>query len=189
MENINEAPAVAAATKVVAGLAKAGAKAAAKGGKVAAKTSKNVGKAVSKFKRPNIRSYKNKETGQVDIDRYRQDQAKYKKIKTDQAKAKPAEDRIDKMGPDGPSDSRTKRGERKLNAIDKVTDKKKENIKKNLQATGNVAKKTSQVAGDVVKKTGSIVKKSTSAVSGAFGTSSFAKESKITFKQFIDKTP
>ena len=63
MDNINEAPVVAAATKVVAGLAKAGAKAAAKGGKVAAKSSKNISKAASKFKRPNIKSYKNKETG------------------------------------------------------------------------------------------------------------------------------
>ena len=50
MENINEAPVVAAATKVVAGMAKAGAKAAAKGAKVAAKTTKKGAKVVSKVK-------------------------------------------------------------------------------------------------------------------------------------------
>tara|TARA_B100001778_G_C18203013_1_gene456580 strand:- start:53 stop:598 length:546 start_codon:yes stop_codon:yes gene_type:complete len=181
MDNINEAPVVAAATKVVAGLAKAGAKAAAKGGKVAAKSSKNISKAASKFKRPNIKSYKNKETGQVDMDRYRSDQAKYKQIKKDQASRTDMSD----TKPEGPSDDRTKRGERKLKAIDKLTGKKKEAVKKGLQKTGDAA----NAVGDVAKKAGSVAKKSTSAVSGAFGTSSFNKESKITFQQFIDKTP
>ena len=52
-----------------------------------------------------------------------------------------------------------------------------------------IAEANNNAVGDVAKKAGSVAKKSTSAVSGAFGTSSFAKESKITFKQFIDKTP
>ena len=181
MDNINEAPVVAAATKVVAGLAKAGAKAAAKGGKVAAKSPKNISKAVSKFKRPNIKSYKNKETGQVDMDRYRSDQAKYKKIKKDQASRTDMSD----TKPEGPSDNRTKRGERKLKAIDKLTGKKKQAIKKGLQKTGDAA----NVAGDVAKKTASVAKKGISSVSSTYGTSSFSKESKITFQQFIDKIP
>ena len=98
MENTNEAAPLAAVGK---GLAVAGkavakgvaamAKGAAKGTKVAAKTTKSAAKATKpaskpvRFKRPNIKSYKNKETGKVDIDRYRSDQAKYKKIKKDQA--------------------------------------------------------------------------------------------------------
>ena len=53
-----------------------------KAAKVAAKASKPVAKNL-RFKRPNIRSYKNPETGKVDMDRYRSDQAKYKKIQQD----------------------------------------------------------------------------------------------------------
>ena len=171
MENLQEAPVIAGAAKVVAGMAKAGAKAAVKGGVKAAKA--------TRFKRPNIRSYKDPKTGKVNMDKYRTDQAKYKKIKTDQAKSKPAEDRIDKMGPDGPSDSRTKRGERKLRAIDKITNKKKAVIKKGLQKTGDVAKKTADKAGEYGKK-------SVSATTKGFGTSSFAKEG-ITFKDYLNK--
>ena len=89
--------------------------------------------------------------------------------------------------PDGPSDDRTKRGERKLRAIDKVTDKKKEGIKKNLQTTGDVAKKTAQVAGDAADYARRKTKSAVSATSGAFGTSSFSKESKITFKDYLNK--
>ena len=185
MDNINEAPVVAAATKVVAGLAKAGAKAAAKGGKAAAKSSKNISKAVSKFKRPNIKSYKNKETGQVDMDKYRSDQAKYKQIKKDQSSRTDMSD----TKPEGPSDDRTKRGERKLKAIDKLTGKKKEGIKQGLQTTGNVAKDTANVTKKVVKKTAGVASKAVGGATSGFGASSFRKESKITFQQFIDKTP
>ena len=159
MENTNEAAPVVAATKVVAGLAKAGAKAAAK---------KTV---VGKFKRPNIKSYKDPKTGQVDMDKYRQDQAKYKKIKQDQ-KNRPD---MSNTNPDGVDNKRTARGERKLKAIDKVKDKKKENIKKGLQTTG-----------DVANKAGEYGKKSVSAATKGFGTTSFAKEG-ITFKDYLNK--
>ena len=64
---------------------------------------------------------------------------------------------------------------------DKVSDTAS-NIKKKVDAVTNPV-------GTLAKKAGNVAKKSTSAVSGAFGTSSFSKESKITFKQFIDKTP
>jgi len=179
MENINEAPVVAAGTKVVAGLAKAGAKAAAKGGKAASKSSKNISKAVSKFKRPNIRSYKDPKTGKVDIDRYRSDQAKYKKIKQDQ-KNRPD---MSNVKPDGVDTKRTERGERKLKAIDKVTDKKKEGIKQGLQVTKAAGQNVATIAGRVVKKTA----KAIGSGSSAFGTSSFSKESKITFKDYLNK--
>ena len=177
-----------AVVKGVASMAKAGAKAGttiAKGGakatKGAAKATKPASKPV-RFKRPNIRSYKNKETGKVDMDRYRSDQAKYKKIKQDQAKYGDARDRLDKMGPDGVSDDRTKRGERKLKAIDKVTDKKKEGIKKGLETTGNVAKKT----GEVAKSAGKKAKGAVSTTSKAFGSTSFTTE-RITFKDYLNK--
>ena len=186
------APVVAAAAKGAAVVGKViakGAAAGAKGAKVAAKTGAKAASKVSKpaskplrFKRPNIRSYKNKETGKVDMDRYRSDQAKYKKIKQDQAKYGDARDRLDKMGPDGVSDDRTKRGERKLKAIDKLTDKKKEGIKKGLETTGDVAKKT----GEVAKSAGRKAKGAVSTTSKAFGTSSFTKEG-ITFKDYLNK--
>ena len=93
-----------------------------------------------------------------------------------------ARDRLDKMGPDGPSDDRTKRGERKLKAIDKLTDKKKENIKKGLQTTGDVAKKT----GEVAKSAGRKAKGAVSTTSKAFGSTSFTTE-RITFKDYLNK--
>ena len=186
------APVVAAAAKGAAVVGKViakGAAAGAKGAKVAAKTGAKAASKVSKpaskslrFKRPNIRSYKNKETGKVDMDRYRSDQAKYKKIKQDQAKYGDARDRLDKMGPDGVSDDRTKRGERKLKAIDKVTDKKKEGIKKGLKTTGNVAKKTGEVAKSAARK----AKGAISTTSKAFGSTSFTTE-RITFKDYLNK--
>ena len=175
MDNINEAPVVAAATKVVANLAKAGAKAAAKGGKAAAKTSKNGGKAVSNMKRPNIRSYKDPKTGKVNLDKYRSDQAAYKKTKKtpDMSNVKP--DGVDKK------------------TSQDTLDRKKEKRDKKISDTAQTVKNTT---GDVVNKAGEVAdaarRKAKSAVSSttsAFGTSSFSKESKITFQQFIDKTP
>ena len=148
-----------------------------KAAKVAAKATKPISKNL-RFKRPNIRSYKNPETGKVDMDRYRSDQAKYKKIQQDKKNRPDMSD----VKPDEPSDDRTKRGERKLKAIDKVTDKKKESIKKGLQKTGDAA----NVTGKVVKKTASVAKKATGAAVGAFGTSSFTKEG-ITFKDYLNK--
>ena len=44
-------------------------------------------------------------------------------------------------------------------------------------------------AGDSSAQTASVAKKGVSSISSTYGTSSFNKESKITFQQFIDKTP
>ena len=153
-----------------------------KAAKVAAKASKPVAKNL-RFKRPNIRSYKNPETGKVDMDRYRSDQAKYKKIQQDKKNRPDMSD----VKPDGTSDDRTKRGERKLKAIDKVTDKKKEAVKKGLQTTGDVAKGTAKVAGKVVKKTAQFAKTTAKNTVRGFGKSSFSYESKITFKEYLNK--
>ena len=81
--------------------------------------------------------------------------------------------------PDGPSDDRTKRGERKLKAIDKITQRKKANLKKGMQDAGDIAKKTADKAGEYGKK-------SVSATTKGFGTTSFTKEA-ITFKDYLNK--
>ena len=183
------APAVAAVGKGLAVAGKAalkGTAAVAKGGAKAAKGAAKATKPISKnlrFKRPNIRSYKNPETGKVDMDRYRSDQAKYKKIQQDKKNRPDMSD----VKPDGTSDDRTKRGERKLKAIDKVTDKKKEAVKKGLQTTGDVAKGTAKVAGKVVKKTAQFAKSTAKNTVRGFGKSSFSYESKITFKEYLNK--
>jgi hypothetical protein len=193
MENTNEAAPLAAVGKAaavtgkaiakgVAAVTKGGAKAAKAGAKAGSKVTKPVAKNL-RFKRPNIRSYKDPKTGKVDLDRYRSDQAKYKKIQQDK-KNRPD---MSNVKPDGTDDSRTKRGEIKLKAIDKVTDKKKEGIKQGLQTTGDVTKKTADVVGGVAKK---VKKTAASAIGGAtagFGASSFKKESKITFKDYLNK--
>jgi len=203
MEDLQEVPALAAVgkglavagkavAKGVAAAAKAGAKVASGAAKGSAKAAKATGSAAKgaaktaakptkpaskslRFKRPNIRSYKDPKTGKVDIDRYRSDQAKYKKIKQDQKNRPDMSD----VKPDGPTDDRTKRGERKLKAIDKLTDRKKGYIKKGLQKTGEITKK-------VADKTGEYAKKSASATTKGFGTTSFAKEG-ITFKDYLNK--
>ena len=182
--------AAAKGSKAAAKAAKTGAKAAKTGAKAAGDAAKGATKPVSKnlkFKRPNVRNakYKDAKTGQFNKDLYDKDRATYQKIKQDQANRPD----MSQTKPDGPSDDRTKRGERKLKAIDKITDKKKEGIKKGLQTTGDVAKKTAQVAGDAANYARKKTKSAVSATSGAFGTSSFSKESKITFQQFIDKIP
>ena len=168
--------------KVAKGTAKAaktGAKATGDAAKGAAKATKPASKNL-KFKRPNVKNpkYKDPKTGEFNKDLYDKDRATYKKIKQDQANRPD----MSNVKPDGPSDDRTKRGERKLKAIDKINQKKKENIKKRLQDTGDVANK----AGDAAKKTGEYAKKSISATSSAFGTSSFRKEG-ITFKDYLNK--
>jgi len=214
MENVKEvAPVVAGIAKGVAVAGKAAAKAAAVGGKAAAKGSKVAAKAGAKaaktgakatgdaakgaakvtkpasknlkFKRPNVKNpkYKDPKTGEFNRDLYDKDRATHKQIKKDQA-SRPD---MSQTKPDGPSDDRTKRGERKLKAIDKVTKKKKEGIKKNLQTTGDVTKKTAQVAGDVADTVRRKTKSAVGSASGAFGTSSFSKESKITFKDYLNK--
>jgi hypothetical protein len=196
MEDLQEVPALAAVgkgiavagkavAKGVAAMAKAGAKAGAGAAKATGSAAKGAAKGAAKatkpaskpvrFKRPNIKSYKNKETGKVDIDRYRSDQAKYRKIQQDKKNRPDMSD----VKPDGPSDDRTKRGERKLKAIDKITQRKKANLKKGMQDAGDIAKKTADKAGEYGKK-------SVSATTKGFGTTSFTKEA-ITFKDYLNK--
>ena len=195
MENINEAPVVAGAAKVVAGMAKAGAKAAAKGAKVAAKTTKKGAKVVSKVKSTADRMAggfdKNK-----DLIKNKQGLPSKKVANSGKKTVDPNKNTTIKKpevtgGEDRPTDTRS--------SVDfpKPENEKKEKAKERLKKIQKIRgdKKTAAIkqgvkkTGDVVRKAGDVARKSTSAVSGAFGTSSFAKESKITFKQFIDKTP
>ena len=75
--------------------------------------------------------------------------------------------------PDGPDDKRTKRGERKLAAIDKLNDRRKRKIKSGLEKGAKVASATGKVAVAAVKKGGSMAKKGTTAAVGGYGQSSF----------------
>ena len=215
MENVKEvAPVVAGIAKGVAVAGKAAAKAAAVGGKAAAKGSKVAAKAGAKaaktgakatgdaakgtakvtkpasknlkFKRPNVKNpkYKDPKTGEFNRDLYDKDRATHKQIKKDQA-SRPD---MSQTKPDGPSDDRTKRGERKLKAIDKVAKKKKEGIKKGIETTGDVAKKTARAVGDAADAARRKAKAGVRSYTGAFGSSSFSKESKkITFKDYLNK--
>ena len=53
----------------------------------------------------------------------------------------------------------------------------------------DVAKSAGEVAGKVVKKVKNTAKSAVGGAASGFGSSSFRKESKITFQQFIDKIP
>jgi len=182
------AKAGAKAAKGTAKAAKTGAKATGDAAKGAAKATKPASKNL-KFKRPNVKNpkYKDPKTGKFNRDLYDKDRATHKQIKKDQA-SRPDMSNVepDNVGATGYTD-RIKRGDRKLKAIDKVTKKKKEGIKKNLQTTGDVTKKTAQVAGDVADTVRRKTKSAVGSASGAFGTSSFSKESKITFKDYLNK--
>ena len=185
MENINEAPVVAAAAKVVAGMAKAGAKAAAKG---AAKATKPVAKKLTT--RRNVKNPKYRKLEKDDKGNIVKGKGFDKKL-YDQDGNKKTQGYMSTM--DGPTDSRKNTTSGSMRQIKKVGDAEKRDTKerddKVKDTAQNLKKKTGDAVKKTTKKTGEYAKKSISATSGAFGTSSFAKESKITFKQFIDKTP
>ena len=75
--------------------------------------------------------------------------------------------------PDGPDDKRTKRGERRMAAIDRLNDRRKRKIKSGLEKGAKVASATGKVAVAAVKKGGSMAKKGTTAAVGGYGQSSF----------------
>ena len=75
--------------------------------------------------------------------------------------------------PDGPDDKRTKRGERRNAAIDRLNDRRKRKIKSGLEKGAKVASATGKVAVAAVKKGGSMAKKGTTAAVGGYGQSSF----------------
>ena len=178
MENINEAPVVAGAAKVVAGMAKAGAKAAAKSG------AKPVAKKLTTRRNVKNRKYRKLEKddkGNI-VKGKEFDQKLY-----DQDGNKKTQGYMSTM--DGPTDSRKNTTSGSMRQIKKVGDAEKRDTKERDDKVKDTAQNLKKKTGDAVKKTGEYAKKSISATSGAFGTSSFAKESKITFQQFIDKTP
>ena len=166
-KEMKEAAPLAAVGKVALGAGKAIAKGVAAVtkavGKVGVKGAKGAAKSTEKaskmMKRPNIRSYKDPKTGKTNLKQYRQDQKKYQ----DQKKKK------EQVNPD---------------PVENKDDTKKTDV-----SNSNVGKNTRNAVGNVARKTKNLA---TSAVGGAtagFGASSFSKESKITFQQFIDKIP
>ena len=91
---------------------------------------------------------------------------------------------------DGPTDSRKDTTSGQIRQMKKVDDAEKkgkaERDKKVANTAQRLKKKTGDAVKSTVKKTGEYAKKSISATSGAFGTSSFAKEG-ITFKDYLNK--
>ena len=207
------APAVAAvgkaalvAGKAIAKGAAAGAKAGAKGAKVAAKTGAKATKKVSstasstasrmasaydKMKKPASRNVVRRNVKNPRYKKLEKDDKgnivrgkEFDKKLYDQDGNKKTQDYMSAM--DGPTDKRstTLSGENRQKKKEEDGQEKRvqdtvKSLKKGVKTTGKVAKKT-------VKKTGEYAKKSISATSGAFGTSSFAKEG-ITFKDYLNK--
>ena len=177
MENTNEAAGIAGAAKVVAGIAKTGAKTAAKasakgakkGTKVASKTADRMAKAYQKNKsliknKEGLPSKKVANSGKKTVDPKKNNLPDMSNVKPDGVDKKTSKDTLDR------------KKERKDDAI---SDTAKDIVQKVQTVTDPL--------GTAVKKVGNAAKKSTSAVSGAFGTSSFRKESKITFKDYLNK--
>ena len=170
-----------AVVKGVASMAKAGAKAGAKGAKVAAKSGMKAASKTSKpvarklttrrnVKNPRYKKLEKDDKGNIvrgkEFDRKLYDQDGNKKTQGYMSTI------------DGPTDKRsTHSGE--------MRQKKKEEdgAEKRVSDTAKSLKKGTKKA---VQKTGEYAKKSVSATTSNFGTSSFAKES-ITFKDYLNK--
>ena len=170
-----------AVVKGVASMAKAGAKAGAKGAKVAAKSGMKAASKTSKpvarklttrrnVKNPRYKKLEKDDKGNIvrgkEFDRKLYDQDGNKKTQGYMSTI------------DGPTDKRsTHSGE--------MRQKKKEEdgAEKRVSDTAKSLKKGTKKA---VQKTGEYAKKSVSATTSNFGTSSFAKEG-ITFKEYLNK--
>ena len=177
-----------AVVKGVASMAKAGAKAGAKGAKVAAKTGANAAKSGMKAASKTSKPVARKLTTRRNVKNPR-----YKKLEKDDkgniVRGKEFDRKLyDQDGNkktqgymstiDGPTDKRsTHSGE--------MRQKKKEEdgAEKRVSDTAKSLKKGTKKA---VQKTGEYAKKSVSATTSNFGTSSFAKEG-ITFKDYLNK--
>ena len=198
------APVVAAAAKgaavvgkAVAKGAAAGVKAGAKGAKVAAKSGMKAASKTSKpvarklttrrnVKNPRYRKLEKDDKGNIvrgkEFDKKLYDQDGNKKTQgymstIDSPAGRDGKIRDKRSMSGHPDNLRQKKKEK--DAREKRVQDTAQSLKKGVKKTGEVAKK-------VVKKTGEYAKKSISATSGAFGTSSFAKEG-ITFKDYLNK--
>ena len=152
MENINEAPVVAGAAKVVAGMAKAGAKAAAKSG------AKPVAKKLTTRRNVKNRKYRKLEKddkGNI-VKGKEFDQKLY-----DQDGNKKTQGYMSTM--DGPTDSRKNTTSGSMRQIKKVGDAEKRDTEERDNKVKNTAQNLKKKTGDAVKKTGEYAKKSISA--------------------------
>ena len=184
---VGKAVAKGAATAVKAGAkgAKVAAKTGAKATKSASKTSKPISRNVIKrrnVKNPRYRKLEKDDKGNI-VRGKEFDQKLY-----DQDGNKKTQGYMSAM--DGPTDSRKDTTSGQIRQMKKVDDAEKkgkaERDKKVANTAQRLKKKTGDAVKSTVKKTGEYAKKSISATSGAFGTSSFAKEG-ITFKDYLNK--
>ena len=172
MENTNEAAPIAAIGK---GVAAAG-KAAAKG---ASKASKPVARKLTT--RRNVKNPK-----------YRNPDGSFNKKLYDQdgnPKTQGYMSNIEK-----PTDSRSTTHSGSMRQTAKVQDAEKKDTESRDKKVKDTAQNLKKKTGDTIKKTGEtagrVIKKTAKAIgsgSSAFGTSSFSKESKITFKDYLKK--
>ena len=184
---VDEAAPISALAKGAAMVGKAamksGAKATGTAAKAASKTSKPVARKLTT--RRNVKNPK-----------YRNPDGSFNKKLYDQDGNKKTQGYMSTM--DGPTDNRKDSTSDSMRQTSKVQDaekrdkeKRDEKVKDTAQnlkkKTGGVVKGTAKVAGNVVKKTAGIAKKAVGGATAGFGASSFRKESKITFKDYLNK--
>ena len=210
MENVKEvAPVVAGIAKGVAVAGKAAAKAAAVGGKAAAKGSKVAAKAgakaakgtakaakgTSKTSKPVARNLTKRRN--VKNPKYKNPDGSFNKKLYDQDGNKKTQGYMSNI--EGPTDSRANTHSGSQRQTSKVQDAEKRDKEtrdrevKNKASelkkkTGDAIKKTGQAAGDAADYARRKAKAGVRSYTGAFGSSSFSKESKkITFKDYLNK--
>ena len=172
----------AVATKAVAKGTTAAAKGAAKGAKAGAKATGKVVKKGTKVADRMSKAYdKNK------------DLIKNKRGLPSQKVANSGKKTVDPKKNNLPDMSKTQPDGVDKKTSQKTLDDKKGRMKDKISdlAQGGVdaSKTAGEVAGKVMKKVKDTTKAAVSGATAGFGGSSFKKESKITFQEFIDKTP
>ena len=186
------APVVAAAAKGAAVVGKAvakGAAAGAKGAKVAAKSGMKAASKTSKpvarklttrrnVKNPRYKKLEKDDKGNIvrgkEFDRKLYDQDGNKKTQGYMSTI------------DGPTDSRKNTTSGSMRQMKKIDDAEKKGKAERDKKVADTAQKLKKGTKSVVQKTGEYAKKSVSATTSNFGTSSFAKEG-ITFKDYLNK--
>jgi len=203
---------VAVAGKAAAKAAAVGAKAAAKGSKVAAKAGAKAAKGTAKAAKTGAKatgdaakgaSKTNKPVARKLTTRRNVKNPKYRKFEKDDkgniVKGKKFDKKLyDQDGNkktqgymsniEGPTDSRSTTHSGEMRQSRKETDAREKRVQDTAQSIKQGVKKTAQAAGDAADYARKKAKDGVRSYTGAFGTSSFSKESKkITFKDYLNK--
>ena len=164
-KEVKEAAFLAGAGKAIAGGAKAVGKAISVGGKTAAKAGAKGAKGAAKTTDKVAKSMK-----RPNIRSYKDPKTgktNLKQYKADQKKYQDTKKKKEQVNPDP------------------VENKKDDTKKPNLKPGRNLG----DVVGSAAKKTKNLATKAIGGATAGFGSSSFKKESKISFQEFIDKIP